>query len=150
MATPASSDELVLAVGRDDVLDRNGEEAFAVTVEYRSAPFIRINRFDLSWLLAAQADEHRELFLGAGVNVYTEFGNGPLFAECSAALGPFFQPGLSLKDPDDFLIRTSLGVGFRLSETKKVSLSIDHLLNTELQNYNPGSEAVMLRYGFRF
>lgn len=144
-ATSTWAGEWVIAVGGDDLLDNDREEATALTFEIRTDPIHSNKYFDLSWVLAAQGDSKGELYVGAGVNAYSQIRASRYFFEVSAVVGPYFESGVSLKLPEEYLFRTSIGFGAQISDNARLSLSIDHLLNGNLENRNPGSEAIMLR-----
>ena len=46
--------------------------------------------------------------------------------------------------------RGLVGVGYKISNTQRVSLAIDHKSNAGLEDKNPGSETLVLRYTKRF
>ena len=46
--------------------------------------------------------------------------------------------------------RTLIGVGYRLSTNRRISLAADHLSNAGLKDRNPGRNALLLRYAISF
>lgn len=145
-----SAQEWVIALGADDQFDNLGVEASALTLEYHSAPFLERRGVELAWLAALQVDTAEDAFLGAGVYSHLPLGPRRSFAELSLALGAYHQGPDDTRPADDLQFRSSLGIGTEINDRARISLSIDHLLNTDFENYEPGSEAVMLRLTRRF
>lgn len=147
---PSHADEWVFGLGGDDYFDEIADHAIAGLIEYHSDPFLKGSLADVSWLGALQVDTAGDVFLGFGVYALSALEFGNLFLETSIAAGAFRQGSNPVKPADSFLLRTSFGIGMALSDHSRLSLSIDHLLNLDLENYDPGSEAVMLRLTTQF
>ncbi|MEX0349041.1 MAG: acyloxyacyl hydrolase [Paracoccaceae bacterium] len=148
----ATAAEWVIGLGADDLFDWDGDPAVAGLVEVHSNPFFERPRFNLTGMATLLVDSERDVFAGIGVHSAWSFRNSRFFLEGSFAAGGFNQGGDSppRKETDSFLYRTSIGVGTRLNETSRLSLTIDHLFNNDFKNYEPGSESILLRYSKAF
>ena len=144
------ADEWVIGLGGYDLLDRFNREALAVLVEYHSDPFRQLSWADASWLAVMQADASGNLLAGAGVHLTSPFWREPFFWEASLAGVSFWEGTDTIKPAEDFLVRTSIGAGVYGKNGRKVSITLDHLLDSNLQNHNPGTETIIVRYTFRF
>ncbi len=79
----------------------------------------------------------------------SQLGAGGFFLDASFAAGTYRGHNGSIKDAGNFSFRTSLGVGIVLKTGNRVSITIDHLLNSNLKNSDPDTEAILLRYSRR-
>lgn len=142
----AQASELTFGLGGSDLLDKIRKEAVAGLIEYHTDPFWSPVWGDFSWLAALQVDTADNIFLGAGVHGLSKLGTQNFFVEASFSGGAFHQGSGIPKPAENFLFRTSIGAGFYLTNNSRLSLTIDHLLNSDLKNYDPGSEAILLRF----
>jgi lipid A 3-O-deacylase len=149
-ASAAYSGELVVGIGADDIGKHTDTTATAFVAEYHAAPFYKGSRGAYSLAVAAQLDEDEDLFVGGGVHARWSIGDGPWSIEGS------FMPGHYQKGPDGtslggkFQFRTLVGLSYELDETRRISLALDHKSNARLQNQNPGSETLAVRYHYNF
>lgn len=149
MTQPAASSEFIFAVGTDDVLDHTGTQAAAVRLEYHLGPFLERGRFKLKPAVALYYDADDDLWVGAGVAGVFDL-NERWFLEGSLLAG-YYDPGPGgTQLGHELEFSTLVGAGYRFSETRAISLAIDHKSNHGLSDTNPGSETVMLRYQVRF
>ncbi|SHE80260.1 Lipid A 3-O-deacylase (PagL) [Ruegeria intermedia] len=144
----ANSAEWVAGLGADDLFDIDGVPAFAGLVELHSDPFVRAFWVDVSAMASVLVDTEHDIFAGIGLHSLLHFGMDRVFFEFSLAAGGYFPGGESppRKLTDRFQYRTSIGAGYRLTESSRLSVSMDHLFNSEFENYEPGSETILLRY----
>ena len=142
----AQAEELTFGIGGSDLLDEIRREAVARLVEYHSDPFWNPLWGHLSWLVALQIDTTENVFLGVGVHGVSRLGTQNFFVEASLSGGAYHQGNGIPKTAENFLFRTSIGAGFYLNTNSRLSLTLDHLLNSDFKNYDPGSEAFLLRY----
>lgn len=117
------------------------------TIEYNVTPFHSTNRFQAALAVAARIDQDGDAWIGAGVALERHLSER-VFVEFS------FMPGY-YHEQDDVLggalqYRSLIGLGYDLSETSAISVSIDHLSNGGAEDFNPGSEAIAIRYRLRF
>ena len=145
-----AADEWVVGLGGADLLDKVRKEAVALLLEYHSAPFHSQSWAEFSWMGTAKFDTTNNHFVGAGVHAFVPLSNDHLFMEASFAVGGYHQGTFIGKEADDVLFRSSLGGGIKLESGNRISLSIDHLLDHNLKNQNPGKESIMLRYTWAF
>jgi hypothetical protein len=142
----AQANELVFGLGGSDLLDEVRKEAVAGLIEYHTDPFWNPLSADVSWLVALQIDTTDNIFLGVGVHGLSRLGTPNFFVEASISGGAFHQGNGIPTTTESFLFRSSIGAGFYLDDNSRVSLTIDHLLNSDFKNYDPGTEAILLRY----
>lgn len=146
----ALAEKWIIGLGGNDVLDKTRDEALAGLIEFHSNPFWSASWGEFSWLGTLQVDSSDSVFLGAGVNVFSRLGESNLFLEGSIGAGPMWQSNVLREPANDFLFRTSIGFGFILKNGHRLSISLDHLLDSDFQNHNPGTESIMVRYAFSF
>jgi lipid A 3-O-deacylase len=146
----AYSGEVVLGLGLDDVLDHTDTSAPAIVAEYHSSPFFEGRQAAYSYAVAAQIDNDRDIFIGAGLSAQWKLIDSPWFIEGS------FMPGFYTKGTDGTPLngkvqfRTLIGLGYELNDTSRVSLALDHKSNARLRSPNPGSETLAIRYYHSF
>ena len=146
----AYSGEVVLGLGLDDVLEHTNTSAPAIVAEYHASPFIEGRQAAYSYAIAAQIDNDRDIFIGAGLSAQWQLSDSPWFIEGS------FMPGVYTKGTDGTPLngkvqfRTLIGLGYKLNDTSRVSLALDHKSNARLKSPNPGSETLAIRYHHSF
>lgn len=151
MGSAASGDEFAFGVGWDDLFDAHGRESMSVLIEYHSDPIYQSPWFNVSLLAVIQADNRGDVFAGLGVYNLSDIGRaGRYFLEASLAVGHFDQGGHRDIRDNGTRWRTSLGGGVHLNERRRVSLTLDHILDMDFKNYNPGSETLHVRYTVGF
>ena len=146
----AYSGEVVLGLGLDDVLEHTNTSAPAIVAEYHASPFFEGRQAAYSYAVAAQIDNDRDIFIGAGLSAQWQLNDSPWFIEGS------FMPGFYTKGTDGTPLngkvqfRTLIGLGYKLNDTSRVSLALDHKSNARLKSPNPGSETLAIRYHHSF
>lgn len=142
--------EYVLGLGYDDVLDQTGTEAAAFVVEYHFDPFYSGERASYGWGFAGQVDTDSDVFVGFGVHANWAIGSGNWFVEGSFMPG-YYDEGSSGTDlGGNVQFRSLIGIGYALTAERKLSLAIDHKSNADIEDRNPGSETLVLRYTVDF
>lgn len=148
--SPAVADEFVVGLGQDDVLDQTGTEAAALVLEYHANPFFSGEIADYSVAVAGQVDEDSDVFLGVGVYALWSLRQSDWFFEGSFMPGYYDKGSGGTPLGGNVQFRTLVGFGYKLSDTSRISLAIDHKSNADLEDKNPGSETLVLRYTFGF
>lgn len=140
------AEEYVIGLGYDDVFDQTGTQSAAVLLEYHANPFFSGSRADYSFAVAGQVDTDGDIFIGFGVHAIWSIGQSPWFIESSFMPG-FYDQGSRGTPLDGHLqFRSLIGVGYRLTETSRISLAVDHKSNADREDTNPGSETLSLRF----
>lgn len=148
-AQVAHADEIVFGIGADDVLDNAGQNSHgsvAGLLELHLESFGRFVTFDMSPLVALQFNSDGDVFAGLGVYAFRPIGRSQRFLVEASFAGGYLRERSTPTDIDGFRFRTSVGFGVFLNPTSRLTLSIDHILYTDLDNWDPGSEAILLRY----
>lgn len=146
----ALAGDMIIGIGQDDVLDQTDTEAAALVIEYHADPFWTGEKASYGLAIAGQVDGDGDVFLGVGVAALWELGSGPWFVEAS------FMPGYYAKGSGgsplggNLQFRTLLGLGYQLSQSRSISISIDHKSNADIENQNPGGETLAIRYKVGF
>ncbi len=150
-ANTAHANDLVIAIGWDDLFDSNGDDAVALLVEYHGDPFYSSRYVNLSFMALLQGDTDGDVFTGVGLyNIFDVGRTQRFFVEGGLAFGYYRDDGSQHTDDDGSAWRSSIGFGMHMSETRRISVSIGHLMNTSFKNHNPGSETLNFRYTFSF
>lgn len=150
ISSSVSAGEFVLGLGYDDVLDQTDTQAGALIVEYHADPFFAGSRAGYSLAGAAQIDGDGDVFVGVGVYALWSIGEGPWFVEGSFMPGYYDQGSGGTPLDGNLQFRTLLGVGYKLTDSSRISLAIDHKSNADIEDTNPGSETLVVRYTFDF
>lgn len=148
LASHVSAQEFVVGLGTTEI-SNDDNSAASLQIEYHTAPIKETSVVELSWALVGQVNTDGDVYLGAGIHSKWPIRNA-WFAEASFAAGYYDEgtPGSDLGGNIQF--RTLLGLGYELSDTRSISLAIDHLSNASLEDFNPGRETLSLRYSFSF
>lgn len=148
-ATSAAAGDFVLGLGQSNFDDSDESQPFAVQLEYHTDPFLEYRWGDVSGIGVLEVDDDSNTYVGAGVAAMWNTGE-KWFIEASLAAG-YYGPGSDGQDlGGNWHFRSLLGFGYRLSDTRRVSLAIDHLSNAGIEDSNPGRNAIFLRYGVSF
>lgn len=149
-ASTAAADEFVFGLGVDDVFDQTDTTAVAVVLEYHADPFYAGRVSEYSFAAAAQVDGDSDVFVGVGVHAHWSVGDGPWYVEGSWMPGYYDQGSGGSPLDGNLQFRTLLGVGYELSATRKISVAVDHTSNADIEDTNPGSETLSVRYSVGF
>ena len=154
--TSLLSQEISLGIGLDDILDSNrrGSDgsvlatsavALASKVKFDSA----LNNDNLLFMptINFQIDSKEDFFVGAGFTTrFTSPKFVPYFLDVGLTAGLFTENSTDSGIKNDLKFQSYVGLGYELDDRSIIILSIDHMLNKDLKNYNPGSEAILLNY----
>ncbi|WP_166416893.1 acyloxyacyl hydrolase [Cochlodiniinecator piscidefendens] len=140
----ASASEFILGLGYDDITNNTDSGAQALVFELHADPFVDQDGWQFGVGAAAQIDTDSDVFVGLGFYANYDI-NDRWFAEASFMPG-LYKAGSGGSDlGGDILFRSLIGVGYRLSETRSLSLALDHKSNNSFNSVNPGSETLTLR-----
>ncbi|MES0864029.1 acyloxyacyl hydrolase [Ruegeria sp. SCPT10] len=150
-ATPAvaQAQTVIFGAGYADYSDSASVDQGIVSLEYQHRPFHQATRFSATWGAALSVDEDGDTHIGAGlVGIYNL--NDRWFLEGSVMPG-YYNEGNDLNDlGGNFQIRSLLGLGYTLNGGNKVSVAITHKSNASTEEFNPGVNAVLVRYHLGF
>ncbi len=148
-ATTAQAQSVIFGAGYADFSSSNGEDQAIFSLEYQHRPFHEATRFSAGWGTALTVDTDGDTHIGAGLfGVYTFADRW--FAEISVMPGYY---NASNDDNDlggNFQIRSLLGIGYALNGGNSISLAITHKSNASTESFNPGVNALFLRYHYGF
>lgn len=144
MAGHAPAQELTVDVGYTDYPEI-GEDSGILGVGYRHSPFYETGAFSVSLAANASVTEESDIFLGAGIAARWALQNG-WFLDFSFMPG-YYDPGTARNDlGNDLEFRSLLGLGYTFDGGQSVSLAVTHKSNASISDYNPGVDAVLLRF----
>ncbi|MDG4650588.1 acyloxyacyl hydrolase [Roseibacterium sp. SDUM158017] len=143
IAPPAQAQDLSFGLTTD--IDTG---AFGGVVEVHGAPvFEQPNGFSGRWGVAARTDTDGSAWVGAGFVLNLDVGRNA-FVEGSFMPGYYSEGDRPLGGNLHF--RSLAGFGWRVSPTGSVVLSLDHISNGGIEDFNPGAETIALRYRMAF
>ena len=149
IVTAAQAQSVVLGLGYADFSDDQGEDTGQVSIEYHHTPFFQGERMSVAVAAAASATGENDYFIGAGVVAHWPLRNN-WFIEGSVMPGYYEAGSTANYLGSEFEIRTLLGVGRTLASGDSISLALTHRSNASTAAFNPGVNAVLLRYHFGF
>ena len=145
-AFSAIAGDFVVGLGADDLEEGSGS---TFQLEYHSDPVREYRWGTLSGFVVAQVDDDSDTFVGAGISAIRNL-NEKWFFEGSLAAGYYDAGRRGLDLGGDVQFRTLIGLGYRVSDKSRISIAIDHISNAGLDDFNPGREALTIRYGMKF
>jgi len=149
IATTLQAQSIILGAGYADFSNSQSEDQALIALEYQHRPFHEATRFSAGWGAALSVDEEGDTHIGVGlVGVYKI--SERWFVEGSVMPG-YFSEADELNDlGGSFQIRSLIGLGYNLNNGHGISAAITHKSNASTQDDNPGVNAALLRYHFRF
>lgn len=122
-----------------------GEDAAIFGLGYRHAPFYENNRFSAALAANISSTAESDIFVGAGIALRWAWQSG-WFLDLSVMPG-YYDPGISGNDlGNDLEFRSLFGVGYAFESGQRLSLAVTHKSNAGLDDYNPGADAILLRF----
>ena len=140
-----SAQEVVLGAGFADFSSDGADDSVLFSVDYNFRPFYSSGRFDLGWGTALELDTAGDAFAGIGLVARQGLGER-WFISASVLPGAYFHASTPNDLGSIFEIRSLLGVGYALNDTSSLSLAISHKSNATTADYNPGVNALSLRW----
>ncbi|MDT8310889.1 MAG: acyloxyacyl hydrolase [Methylophaga sp.] len=132
--------EIALSTGVFEVFDSDNSVEFGA--EYRFTP----QRWDLVPAIGLSANTDGGYWAHAGVRYDFTLGENWLLTPQLAIVG--YEDGGSVDLGSGFLFRSGLELGYRLSPSSKLSMTLYHMSNADLAKNNPGSESLIVSYSF--
>jgi lipid A 3-O-deacylase len=145
LAQPATSQQIVLGTGFTDHSGKGAEDGAVLSLEYIHSPFYEKGRFSARLAGTVEIVDTGDTFIGVGVSGLWDLQE-KWFIEASVMPGAYSE-GMTLNDlGSTFEIRSQLAIGKRFNNGKALSLALGHKSNASTGRFNPGVNAVMLRW----
>ena len=145
----AAAQAVLFEINKTDVEEMASFEPSGLALEYQTRPFGAWGNLSFGAGVRVSGDDGESLWVGAGL--YAEAPLGENWVAEATLMPGFYDPGsLDFDLGGDFEIHSSLGMGYRVSETSRVSLAITHLSNAGTADRNPGRNALALRLRHSF
>lgn len=148
-ATSVQAQSVIFGAGYADFSNGNGEDQAVFSLEYQHRPFHEATRFSAGWGTALTVDVDGDTHIGAGLVGIYSFSNR-WFAELSVMPGYYNAANDANDLGGNFQIRSLLGVGYTLESGNSISLAVTHKSNASTESFNPGVNALFLRYHYGF
>ncbi|WP_171100514.1 acyloxyacyl hydrolase [Ruegeria sp. HKCCD7255] len=148
-ATAAQAESIILGAGYKDFSNSNGDDQATFSLEYQHRPFHEATRFSAGLGASLTFDTAGDTHIAAGLVGIYSFSDR-WFAELSVMPGYFKASDNDNNLGGNFQIRSLLGVGYSLDNGNAISLAVTHFSNASTDSFNPGVNAVFLRYHIRF
>lgn len=148
LSRPLDASELIVGIGVDDV-DGREAETIAIEFEYHTNPLRQYGWGIVSGMFVIKADGDRDSYIGVGPSLLWNTSD-QWFVEGSLTVGYYNEGNGGTNLGGNLQFRTLIGLGYRLSDRTRLSVAIDHLSNAGIEDFNPGREAVSVRYGVQF
>ena len=139
----ANADTAVIGAVRD--VHRGG---YGGMIEYHWTETLAAKpNWSAGWAIAAHSEADNDRWVGFGVSgEYAITDN--LFLEASFMPGYYSEGATDLGGNLHF--RTTVGIGYSLSDAYAVSMAVSHWSNGSIEAWNPGTDMVMLRLRRRY
>lgn len=146
--TSANAGSVVFAVGVE-ALDRGDSQSGTFAIEYKTLPFYRFGSLTTGFTTASRAEEDGDFFLGGGI-VGEWRMTSSWFVELSVLPGYYESGENGTELGGNFQFRSLLGFGYTMRNNSSISLAVDHLSNSSIDEVNPGTESIAIRFEQRF
>lgn len=140
VSSMAEPPEIALSAGMFEVFENNNSAEFGA--EYRFSPQL----WDLVPAVGIAANTDGAYWAHAGLRYDFNLGEKFILTPQLAIVG--YEDGGSIDLGSGFLFRSGLELGYRLSATSKLALTLYHMSNADLAKHNPGSESLIVSYSF--
>lgn len=120
---------------------------FSLELQYK--PFHSAGRWKFGLAGALSVDTLLDVHVGFGLLAIYNVRN-QWFIETSVMPGIYFNGSEGNWLGGHFQIRSLLGVGYTMDERHSLSLAITHMSNASTTDFNPGMNAILLRWHRRF
>lgn len=145
IATAAHAQEVVLGGGYADYNHAPARDGAIIALEYHHSAFRQSEHFTASFGGALSVDEFSNAHLGVGIVGTYDLGKN-WFLEASVMPGIYVEDTPENRLGSRFQIRSLLGIGYTLGSGDKLSVAITHKSNASTTDFNPGVNAVLIRY----
>ncbi|MGR3617538.1 MAG: acyloxyacyl hydrolase [Paracoccaceae bacterium] len=144
-STPVLSQSLVLGAGFADFSSSRSADDAVASVEYHHTPFHERPRFRAGVGGSLSVHLNGDVHIGAGLYGVYDLADR-WFIEGSVMPG-FFVAADQFNDiGGEFQIRSLLGVGYTFDNGNSLSLAVTHKSNASTSAFNPGVNAVLVRF----
>jgi hypothetical protein len=134
----ASADTAVIGAVRD--INRSG---YGGMIEYHWTETLAAKpNWSAGWAGAALTEADNDRWIGFGISSEYALADG-IFLEASFMPGYYSEGATDLGGNIQF--RTTVGIGYLMSDTNALSFAVGHLSNAQIEAWNPGTDMVMLR-----
>lgn len=137
----AQSPEIALSTGVFEVFESD-EHSAEFGAEYRFSP----QSWDLIPAVGINANTDGGYWAHAGLRYDFSLSENWLLTPQLAIVA--YQDGGGIDLGSGFLFRSGLELGYRLSPSSKLSVTLYHMSNADLAKNNPGSESLIISYSF--
>ncbi len=137
----AQSPEMAVSTGVFEVFESDPRST-EFGAEYRFAPQL----WDVVPAFGINANSDGGYWAHAGVRYDFALSKNWLLTPQLALVG--YQDGGGVDLGSGFLFRSGLELGYRLSPSSKLSVTLYHMSNADLAKNNPGSESLIISYSF--
>ncbi|WP_164658341.1 acyloxyacyl hydrolase [Tropicibacter sp. Alg240-R139] len=149
LTSPLHAQSLILGLGYADFEFSGSSDQALASIEYQHTPFHQRERFSAAFAGAASIHANGDVHLGVGIAAEYKL-NKDWFIEASVLPGVFIEADNANDLGSKFEVRSLLGLGYRFDGGDALSLAITHKSNASVSSFNPGVNAVLLRYHLSF
>lgn len=148
-ANVAQAQSLILGVGYTNFAFDDAKDNPTFSFEYQQKPFRSFRNWEFgvggALSVTTNGDSHFGLGLYAIYNIQDRW-----FVETSVMPGVYFDGSEGNWLGGYFQIRSLLAVGYALDNHNSMSLAITHMSNASTTDFNPGVNAMWLRWHHKF
>ena len=148
-ATGAQAQSVTFGLGYTDYNEDAATNSALLSLEYQHRPFYEGRVMSLGVGAALESDGESDLFIGAGLAANWSLRND-WFVEASVMPGYYDAASSANRLGGDFQIRSLLGVGRVLPNGNAISVAAQHKSNASTNDFNPGVNALLVRYRLAF
>ncbi len=149
VATAAPATELLLGAGHSRYGSDRGRDSAVISAELRGAPFAQFAGAGVSAAVAADLHGRGDAFVGIGLAARWALG-ADWFIDTSVLPGLYSASGSANDLGGNFQFRSALALGRRFDGVGAVSLAVVHKSNAGIDSFNPGMNALLLRWHREF
>lgn len=142
LAVQAQSPQVAISAGSFEVFE--SDSSLELGIEYRFVA--QESLFNLIPAFGISANTDGGYWAHAGARYDINMGEKWVLTPQLAAVG--YENGGGQNLGSGFLFRTGIELGYRISPTSRLALTLHHMSNADLAKNNPGSESLILSYSF--
>lgn len=141
--------DLVFGLGQSGIDSSRQSETTAVQLEYHTGAIRSYSKVSVAAMGVLEYHSGEDVFAGAGPSLLLDIAP-KWFVETSFAAGFYYASNDEVDLGGSLQFRSLLGAGYRLSNTSRLTIAINHLSNAGLDDTNPGRNTVSIRYARSF
>ncbi|MBL4766633.1 MAG: acyloxyacyl hydrolase [Rhodobacteraceae bacterium] len=145
----AQAETLIFGVGHTRFSDDNADDFPIFSLELQRDPFKSVGGWDFGLGGAVSIDTNGDGHLGLGLYAIYHT-KSQWFFETSVMPGVYFNGSSDNWLGGHFQIRSLLALGYDLNAPNSISLAVTHISNASTRDFNPGVNALWLRWHLRF